>query len=112
MMITGGINVFPAEIETVLRALPGVAEAAVFGLPDPHWGELVCAVIQERRDPGAPRLTRAAVQAQCRALLPRPKWPRRLYLIREFPMTASGKIARAELRRRVIEGDGALTGLP
>lgn len=108
MIITGGLNVYPAEVEAVLRTLRGVIEAAVFGVADPDWGERVCAVLV---GPGAGHLRRDAVQAQCRTVLAPHKLPRRVLVAPALPLTPSGKLARAELRRQVSTADPTLVEL-
>ncbi|HYE00377.1 MAG TPA: AMP-binding protein [Alphaproteobacteria bacterium] len=95
MLITGGLNVYPAEVEAALAALPEIAQAAVLGRPDPYWGEAVCAVIGWR---GPARLDLAGLQARLRDRLPAYKIPREVYVRDRFPETASGKVARAALR--------------
>jgi long-chain acyl-CoA synthetase len=100
-LITGGLNVWPAEIEAVLCAQPEIAEAAVLGLPDPYWGDLVCAAIAWR---GPARLSAAALRDRCRARLAAYKCPRRFVALPALPHTESGKVARAALRERVLTG--------
>src|SRR5262249_59087737 len=86
MIKCGGENVFPAEVERCLLEHPGIAEAAVFGLPDPHWGEIVAAAIV-RRD-GAP-LTEDDVVEHVRARLAGYKKPRAVRFVDALPRTAS-----------------------
>ena len=109
MIITGGLNVFPAEVEAVLAALPDVAEVAVFGLPDERWGEIVCAAI--RWSAGAPVPTAEAIAAACEARLPRYKVPRRISRVDAMPMTGSGKIALKALEGAVAQGASWLHAL-
>ena len=84
MIISGGENVYCAEVERVLVEAPGVLEAAVIGLPDPVWGELVTAVLVAR--PGQ-RLDEAAVVDHCRTELAGYKCPRRVEVVAELPGT-------------------------
>jgi len=91
LIVSGGENVYPAEVERVLREHPAVALAAVVGLPHPEWGQQVAAAVVLRR-PGA--ATAGALLAHCRARLPGYKCPRRLRLVDALPQTASGKIQR------------------
>lgn len=105
MMISGGLNVYPAEVEAVLQALPEIAEAAVFGLPDPYWGERVCAVI--RWADGA-TLTRGELRERCSRRLDRRKCPQQVFAIDRFAWTQSGKIALAALRRDLLAGKADL----
>ena len=101
MIISGGLNVYPAEVETVLQALPEVAETAVFGLPDPYWGERVCAVIRWR---DSAKLTRADLRERCSQHIDRRKCPQQFFAIRRFAYTESGKIAFAVLRSELLAG--------
>jgi acyl-CoA synthetase (AMP-forming)/AMP-acid ligase II len=94
MIITGGENVYPAEVEAVLASHPGVADVAVIGLPDATWGEAVTAVITSGGDP--PGLEE--LRAFARTRLAGYKTPRRLVLVAEIPRTASGKILKHRLR--------------
>jgi acyl-CoA synthetase (AMP-forming)/AMP-acid ligase II len=94
MIITGGENVYPAEVEAVLASHPGVADVAVIGLPDATWGEAVTAVITSGGDP--PGLDE--LRAFARTRLAGYKTPRRLVLVAEIPRTASGKILKHRLR--------------
>ncbi len=90
MLISGGHNIYPAEIEQVLAAIPGVSGVAVLGVPDPRWGHRICAVIEGD-------VPRAALEAACLAALPRTKLPRDWRRAASLPRTSSGKIARARL---------------
>jgi acyl-CoA synthetase (AMP-forming)/AMP-acid ligase II len=98
MIITGGENVYPAEVEAVLLEHPAVADVAVIGLPDADWGEAVTAVIIAGGDGGPPGLDE--LRAFARARLAGYKVPRRLEVVAEIPRTASGKI----LKHRLKEG--------
>ncbi len=95
MILSGGINVYPAEVEAALLSIGGVAGAAVFGLPDPEWGTAVCAALVWNGD--APP-DRTAIRDACATVLPRAKCPRRLFRTASLPLTGSGKIARSALR--------------
>jgi acyl-CoA synthetase (AMP-forming)/AMP-acid ligase II len=95
MIISGGLNIYPAEIERVLYAHPAVAEAAVVGVPDPEWGESVCAFIQLRPDRHA---SEADIIDHCRAHMASYKKPRRVVFLAELPRTSNGKIARSALK--------------
>ncbi|UOK71210.1 AMP-binding protein [Ancylobacter polymorphus] len=88
MLVTSGLNVYPEEVESVLASLPGLAEAAVFGLPDDLRGVELVAVLRGTFD--AP-----ALRAACRALLPAAKIPRRFLRLDDWPRTSGGK---ADLR--------------
>jgi acyl-CoA synthetase (AMP-forming)/AMP-acid ligase II len=95
MIIRGGENIYPVEIEDVLGRYPGVREVAVVGVPDEHWGEVVRAhVILEA---GA-SLDEDEVRAYCRARLAGYKVPALFSVDRDFPRNASGKVLKRELR--------------
>ena len=95
MYISGGENVYPAEVENVLYQLPAVAEAAVIGVPDPRWGEVGRAVVAVK--PGH-QLTDAEVLAHCAANLGRYKLPRSVVFIDALPRNATGKVHKPTLR--------------
>ncbi|WP_455179709.1 class I adenylate-forming enzyme family protein [Azospirillum melinis] len=107
MVITGGLNVYPAEVEATLRAHPAVAEAVVFGLPDPYWGDALSAVVWWR---GSGRASLADLRGWCQDRLEGYKAPRRVFAASDMPLTGSGKIARADVRERAKLGgpDGGL----
>ena len=94
VIIRGGANVYPAEVERVLLEAPGVAAGAVFGIPDERLGERVAAVVET--EGGAP-LDEEAVRAHCLAHLARYKVPERFLVAPQLPRNAMGKIVRAEL---------------
>ncbi|GAA3777376.1 long-chain fatty acid--CoA ligase [Streptomyces phyllanthi] len=98
MIISGGENVYPAEVERVLAEYPGALEAAVIGVPDPRWGETVLAVLSCEAGT-AP--TVEEVRAFADGYLARYKLPTRVMLIERLPRNASGKLDKAELRRWV-----------
>jgi fatty-acyl-CoA synthase len=108
MIIRGGENLFPREIEERLIDHPGVSDVAVLGLPDDYWGERVVAVVTAT-DAAAPP-TAAELADWCRAALARHKTPVAWYLAQAFPLTGSGKIQKFVLREQVTEG--ALPELP
>jgi long-chain acyl-CoA synthetase len=95
MIITGGENVYPAEVETVLARHPHVAEVAVIGIPDATWGEAVHAVVVAR--PGAD-LPAAALIGWCRERLAHFKCPASVEVTGQLPRNATGKILKAVLR--------------
>ncbi|MGY1643816.1 AMP-binding protein [Geodermatophilus sp. SYSU D00703] len=95
MVIRGGENIYPREVEDVLFTHPGVAEVAVIGVPDPVWGEQVAAFV--RPAPG-PRPSEAELVAHCRERLAPHKTPRHWRFVDRFPLTASGKIQKYRLR--------------
>lgn len=106
MLISGGINIYPAEVEAVLLAQPEIAEAVVLGLPDPYWGERVCAVVRWH---AGRRLSNAELRARCGQRLARHKLPKALFAVSRFPYTRSGKIAESVLRTWIRVGGSALS---
>jgi fatty-acyl-CoA synthase len=104
LIISGGENIHPAEIENLVAQLPGVAECAVVGLPDARWGEVpVLAVVPK---PGAAP-DPAALLAALAPQLARFKLPRRVVLVDALPKTALGKVQRAQLSSRLGGPDAA-----
>ncbi len=99
---TGGESVSPAEVEGVLRDAPGVEEVALVGLPDPHWGDLLCAAIVVK--PGA-EVTLASLQAFCEGKLAGFKKPRRIARLAALPRTAAtSQIQRTLLVEQIVSG--------
>jgi acyl-CoA synthetase (AMP-forming)/AMP-acid ligase II len=98
MIIRGGENIYPVEIETVIADHPGVTAAAVVGRPDELWGEIVVAFITI--EPGA-RIGQDAIRQFCRERLAAYKVPELVTVIDEMPVNASGKILKRELRARL-----------
>ncbi len=94
VIITGGSNVYPREVEEVLLTHPAVREAAVVGVPDPEWGESVRAFVVATGDPAPGELIQ-----YCRGRLASFKKPREVILVTELPKNAAGKILKRELRR-------------
>lgn len=100
LIVSGGENVYPAEVERALEACAGVARALVFGLPDERWGQIVAAALV--LSPGAPAADRlAALAAELPARLASHKRPRRIAVIEELPVTAAGKLDRAGAAQRL-----------
>jgi len=95
MIIRGGENIYPREIEDVLFAHPSVAEVAVVGIPDDRWGEVVAAFV---RPADGVTLDEGALRAHCRDRLAPYKTPQHWVQLSEFPLTASGKIQKFKLR--------------
>jgi acyl-CoA synthetase (AMP-forming)/AMP-acid ligase II len=108
MIIRGGENIYPAEIEERLREHPSVADAAVFGLPDERWGELVAAVIVAREAAAPP--DPAALAEHLRRTLAPYKTPRRWFLAPELPRTPSGKVQKFILTGAAADGGLAELG--
>jgi long-chain acyl-CoA synthetase len=97
-LISGGQNLYPAEVEAVLGRLPEVAQAVVLALPDAYWGEQVCAVVRWREGRTLPR---AALREACRQQLAPWKCPQRFFSATALPMTSSGKVAIGRLQREL-----------
>jgi fatty-acyl-CoA synthase len=99
MYISGGENVYPAEVENVLYQLPQLAEAAVIGMPDKKWGEVGLAVLVLK--PGQ-QLDRDSVVGHCSRSLARFKCPADIVIIEALPRNATGKVLKRELRKRLL----------
>jgi fatty-acyl-CoA synthase len=99
MIIRGGENVYPREVEDVLFEHPSVVGAAVLGVPDEEWGEVVAAYVQLRPDHA---VTGEEMERFCRQHLASFKVPRIWRIVDEFPQTASGKIQKFVLRDRLL----------
>lgn len=97
IIVTGGENVYSAEVEAVLMQHPLIADAAVIGVPDELYGETVFAAVVSK--PGAP-LDAAEVIAHCRKLIGGYKIPRKMAFVDSLPKSALGKVLKAELRQR------------
>ena len=93
MYISGGENVYPAEVESVLHEHDAVADAAVVGVPDERWGEVGIAFVVCEGNVGEDELI-----AFCRERMAAYKYPREVVVIDELPKTPTGKILRRELR--------------
>ena len=96
LIVSGGENIYPAEVEAVLRQHPAVAEVVVLGLPDPEWGQRAAAVISTR---AGQSVSAEAISAFAREQLAGYKVPRRIAFVEALPRTASGKVRRREARR-------------
>ena len=96
MIISGGMNIYPAEIEAALEAHPAIYEAAVFGIPSEEWGELVHAVIVKNE---GFELDETGVAEHARANLASYKVPRSIAWLDELPKTGSGKVLKRDLRK-------------
>jgi long-chain acyl-CoA synthetase len=114
LIISGGVNVYPAEVEQWLLTHDAVADAAVIGLPDPDWGAIVTAVIElrpgvaapgqlEADEPGKSQLEQS-LDEHCRAGLAGAKWPRRYEFRAALPRTPTGKLLRRALRDELAAG--------
>ncbi len=99
LVITGGLNVYPKEIEELIDALPGVAESAVVGLPHPDFGEAVTAVVVRQKNAEGRALTEAGIIAAVKDRLANFKVPKWVYLVDELPRNAMGKVQKNLLRQ-------------
>jgi len=98
LLISGGSNIYPREVEEVLLAAPGVAEAAVVGGPHPEWGEVVVAFVVAQ--PGA-MLSAEVLNAHCLERIARFKRPREYHFVHELPKNNYGKVLKTALRERL-----------
>ncbi len=103
MIIRGGENIYPREIEEFLYTMPGVEDAQVVGVPDAKYGEVAGAFV--RRSAGSD-ITEADVQEYARARMARYKAPKHVFFVEQFPLTASGKIQKYKLREMAAEALG------
>ncbi len=101
MIITGGLNVFPEEVERVILTSPAVQEVVVVGIPDTYWGEKIVAFVQWRCGYEG---NDDEVKKICRELLPKYKCPKEYVTVKEFPYTVSQKIARNQLVEQFMQG--------
>ena len=97
MYVSGGENVYPAEVESALLNVPGVAEAAVVGVPDEQWGEVGKAFIVSE---GGVKLTAEDIRAAVAPALSRFKIPKQIEFIEQMPRTSTGKLLKTDLRTR------------
>ncbi len=100
MIVTGGENVYPAEVESVLREHPAVSDCAVFGRPDTQWGERVCVAIEVRTGRS---VTEDEVIAHLKSQIAGFKVPREVHIVAALPRTASGKVQRGKVRQMALE---------
>jgi acyl-CoA synthetase (AMP-forming)/AMP-acid ligase II len=105
MIISGGFNVYPREIEDALKAHPAVLEAVAVGLPDEKWGERVAAAVTTRSPVEAPEL-----EAFCAERMAGYKRPRRLEVWADIPLSPVGKVLRRAARERMLAGDETTKG--
>jgi long-chain acyl-CoA synthetase len=100
LIISGGSNVYPREVEEVLLQAPGVSEVAVVGAPDPEWGEIIVAFVVAQT---GITLTTEALDAFCLAEIARFKRPKRYELVSHLPKNNYGKVLKTELRERLSQ---------
>ena len=103
MIISGGQNIYPREIEIVLYGCEGVQDVAVVGLPDEIWGEAVAAFVVAR--PGA-RLNAESLETQLRSRLGGYKVPRSWHVVKDLPRNSNGKILKRAVRDEFVAGTG------
>ena len=101
MYISGGENVYPAEIENILYELTAIREVAVIGVPDEQWGEAGCAVVALQADAD---ITAKDILAHCRPKLARFKHPEHVVFVEALPRNATGKVLKFELRQNIKVG--------
>jgi len=104
LIITGGYNVYPKEVELALDELPGVQESAVVGIPHPDFGEAVTAIVVAKGSGRAP--TEGELIAALKARLANFKVPKRVHVVKELPRNAMGKVQKNVLRDRYA-GEGS-----
>lgn len=113
VIVSGGVNIYPKEIEETIEANPDVFEAAVFGLPDPEYGEIVQAVVQLHEDCEASPDLAAALFAAVKAKLASYKCPKYLAFEKDFPRLPNGKLQKHVLRDRYkLGGDRGYCSIP
>jgi len=103
MIIRGGENVYPAEIEHFLMRHPRVSEAQVVGVPDAYMGEEIVAFLKVKTEES---LTEAEILQYCQANISRHKIPKYIRFVTDYPLTASGKVRKVELREQAIKDFG------
>jgi fatty-acyl-CoA synthase len=101
MVIRGGENIYPREVEEFLYTHPDIVDAQVIGVPDPVYGEELMAWVRLR--PGARPLTAEALRSFCSGKLAHYKIPKYVHVVDEFPMTVTGKVRKVEMRERALE---------
>jgi acyl-CoA synthetase (AMP-forming)/AMP-acid ligase II len=114
MIISGGFNVYPAEIERVIAHHSGVDLVAVVGAPDPEWGETPVAVVIPKSHVTDRDALGAELAALCRAELAGYKQPRRFMFWTEFPLGPAGKILKREIANQInnVVDEGAMVPVP
>ncbi len=108
LIISGGTNIYPREIEEVLLRHPGLREAAVIGVPDADWGEVAVAVVVVAQRDSPP--SEGELDALCLQHIARFKRPKRYVFVDELPKNATGKVLKRELRDQLAPDPGAAGG--
>jgi fatty-acyl-CoA synthase len=101
MVIRGGENIYPRELEEFLYGHPDIVDVQIVGVPDERYGEELCAWIQLRD--GAEPITAESLREFCVGRVAHYKVPRYVHLVDEFPMTVTGKVRKIEMRERSVE---------
>ena len=102
MIISGGENIYPAEIENALMAFPGVAECAVVGLPDERWGEVPVLAVTRQSTPEGHQLSTEVILAHLQNQIARFKLPRRVLFLEQLPKSALGKVQKPLLQKQLM----------
>jgi fatty-acyl-CoA synthase len=110
LVIRGGENVYPREIEEFLYQHPDIEDVQVIGVPDERYGEEICAWVRMRT--GAAPLDAEAVRAFCAGKLAHFKIPRYVKVVDSFPMTVTGKIRKVDMRAQSVEELGLSAPAP
>jgi malonyl-CoA/methylmalonyl-CoA synthetase len=100
LIISGGLNVYPKEIEEMIDAMPGVFESAVFGVPHPDFGEAVAAAVVLQKNPDGAKVTETGIVNALKGALANFKVPKRVHFIDELPRNSMGKVQKNVLRDR------------
>jgi fatty-acyl-CoA synthase len=103
MIIRGGVNLYPREIEELLFGHPLIADVAVIGIPDERWGEQVGAVVRLKDATVIPNPDE--LKAWCRERISAHKAPNFWYFVESYPMTPSGKVQKFVLREQIVAGE-------
>ena len=101
MVIRGGENIYPREIEEFLYTHPDIEDVQVIGVPDEKYGEELCAWVRMR--PGAEPLTRSRYASSATGRLAHYKIPKYVLVVDEFPMTVTGKVRKVEMREKSVD---------
>ncbi len=104
MIIAGGVNIYPAEIEGEILAFPGVGDVAVFGVPDDDMGEQIKAVVEPTEGVAPDDALRQGIMDHLAGRLAKFKWPRSIDFVEELPREPTGKLLKRKLRDPYWEG--------
>jgi fatty-acyl-CoA synthase len=100
MVVRGGENIYPRELEEFLYGHPDIVDVQIVGVPDERYGEELCAWIRPRE--GAEPITAESLREFCAGRVAHYKIPRYVHLTEEFPMTVTGKVRKVEMRERSV----------